>query len=54
GGATTTGPPRGFSRGADAVYAEVFDSGVRPARVAIGGNAIPKGALVEIDAIALA
>ncbi|MEK0212106.1 Rid family detoxifying hydrolase [Bifidobacterium mongoliense] len=38
----------------DAVYAEVFDSGVRPARVAIGGNAIPKGALVEIDAIALA
>lgn len=38
----------------DAVYAEVFASGVRPARVAIGGNAIPKGALVEIDAIALA
>ena len=27
-------------------------SGVKPARVAFGGNDIPKGALVEIDAIA--
>ena len=33
-------------------YAEVFISTVKPARVAVGGINIPKGALVEIDAIA--
>ena len=33
-------------------YAEVFIGSVKPARVAVGGNQIPKGALVEIDAIA--
>lgn len=38
----------------DAQYAQVFSGAVKPARVAFGGNAIPKGALVEIDAIALA
>ena len=37
----------------DARYAEVFIGSVKPARVAIGGNDIPKGALVEIDAIAV-
>ena len=31
----------------------VFIGSVKPARVAIGGNDIPKGALVEIDAIAV-
>lgn len=36
----------------DTQYAAVFASGVKPARVAFGGNEIPKGALVEIDAIA--
>lgn len=36
----------------DAHYSEVFVSGVKPARCAFGGNDIPKGALVEIDAIA--
>lgn len=36
----------------DACYAEVFTGPVKPARVAFGGNSIPKGALVEIDAIA--
>ena len=36
----------------NARYAEVFISSVKPARVAVGGNQIPKGALVEIDAIA--
>ena len=33
-------------------YAETFIGSVRPARVAVGGSQIPKGALVEIDAIA--
>ena len=37
----------------DARYAAVFDGPVKPARVAFGGNDIPKGALVEIDAIAV-
>ena len=37
----------------DAKYAEVFIGSVKPARVAFGGNDIPKGALVEIDAIAV-
>lgn len=36
----------------DDVYAKVFIGSVKPARVAFGGNDIPKGALVEIDAIA--
>ena len=36
----------------NARYAEVFIGSVKPARVAVGGNQIPKGALVEIDAIA--
>lgn len=35
----------------DGVYA-TFIGPVKPARVAFGGNVIPKGALVEIDAIA--
>lgn len=38
----------------DRQYAQCFTGAVKPARVAFGGNAIPKGALVEIDAIALA
>lgn len=37
----------------DAVYAQAFTGSVKPARVAFGGNDIPKGALVEIDAIAV-
>lgn len=37
----------------DARYAEVFIGSVKPARVAFGNNLIPKGALVEIDAIAV-
>ncbi len=37
----------------DAVYAQTFTGSVKPARVAFGGNNIPKGALVEIDAIAV-
>jgi reactive intermediate/imine deaminase len=37
----------------DTQYAKVFNGSVKPARVAFGGNALPKGALVEIDAIAL-
>lgn len=36
----------------NARYAEVFTGSVKPARCAFGGNNIPKGALVEIDAIA--
>ena len=36
----------------DDVYAKIFIGSVKPARVAFGGNDIPKGALVEIDAIA--
>lgn len=37
----------------DAKYAEVFIGSIKPARCAFGGNNIPKGALVEIDAIAV-
>ncbi|WP_300768375.1 Rid family detoxifying hydrolase [uncultured Bifidobacterium sp.] len=37
----------------DSRYAQVFIGSVKPARVAFGGNDIPKGALVEIDAIAV-
>ena len=37
----------------DARYAEAFIGSVKPARVAFGNNMIPKGALVEIDAIAV-
>ena len=37
----------------NAKYAEVFIGSVKPARCAFGGNNIPKGALVEIDAIAV-
>ncbi|NMM95374.1 endoribonuclease L-PSP [Bifidobacterium sp. DSM 109960] len=37
----------------DDVYAKTFTGAVKPARVAFGGNNIPKGALVEIDAIAV-
>ena len=37
----------------DAVYAQEFIGSVKPARVAFGNNMIPKGALVEIDAIAV-
>lgn len=37
----------------DAKYAEVFIGSIKPARCAFGGNDIPKGALVEIDAIAV-
>ncbi|MCI1211864.1 MULTISPECIES: Rid family detoxifying hydrolase [Bifidobacterium] len=38
----------------DKQYAQCFTGAVKPARVAFGGNSIPKGALVEIDAIAIA
>ncbi|KFI59065.1 Rid family detoxifying hydrolase [Bifidobacterium gallicum] len=37
----------------DAVYAKAFTGTVKPARVAFGNNMIPKGALVEIDVIAV-
>lgn len=37
----------------DTEYAEVFTGTVKPARVAFGNNMIPKGALVEIDVIAV-
>lgn len=36
----------------DEQYAQIFTNMVKPARVAFGGNDLPKGALVEIDAIA--
>ena len=36
----------------DREYAKVFAGPIKPARVAFGGNQIPKGARVEIDAIA--
>ncbi|MEE1296776.1 MAG: Rid family detoxifying hydrolase [Bifidobacterium sp.] len=38
----------------DSVYADAFTGTVKPARVAFGNNMIPKGALVEIDVIAVA
>ncbi|RSX55502.1 regulator [Bifidobacterium dolichotidis] len=37
----------------DAEYARAFTSSVKPARVAFGNNMIPKGALVEIEVIAV-
>lgn len=37
----------------DGVYAKTFTGTVKPARVAFGNNMIPKGALVEIDVIAV-
>ena len=37
----------------NAIYAEMFGEGVSPARACIEVAALPKGALVEIDAIAL-
>ena len=54
----TTGELAGDTAGedfkeVDARYAEVFIGSVKPARVAFGNNMIPKGALVEIDAIAV-
>jgi reactive intermediate/imine deaminase len=41
-----------FSR-VNALYAEVFGSGVAPARACVQVAALPKGARVEIDAIAM-
>jgi 2-iminobutanoate/2-iminopropanoate deaminase len=38
----------------NAIYAELFGEGVSPARACIQAAALPKGALVEIDCIALA
>jgi len=38
----------------NALYAEVFGSGVAPARACVQVAALPKGARVEIDAIAVA
>ena len=37
----------------NAIYAKTFGSGVSPARACVQVAALPKGALVEIDAIAL-
>jgi 2-iminobutanoate/2-iminopropanoate deaminase len=37
----------------DAIYGRVFDPGSHPARVTIQAAALPKGALVEIDIIAV-
>ena len=37
----------------DGVYAKTVTGTVKPARVAFGNNMIPKGALVEIDVIAV-
>ena len=37
----------------NALYAEVFGAGVSPARACVEVAALPKGALVEIDCIAL-
>ena len=37
----------------NAVYAEVFGEGVSPARACVQVAALPKGALVEIDAVAV-
>lgn len=41
-----------FSR-VNALYAEMFGEGVSPARACVQVAALPKGALVEIDAIAV-
>lgn len=38
----------------DQAYSQVFIGSVRPARMAFGGADIPKGALVEIEVVALA
>ena len=38
----------------NAIYAEVFSDGVSPARACVEVAALPKGARVEIDCIALA
>ena len=38
----------------NAIYAEVFGQGVSPARACVQAAALPKGAQVEIDCIALA
>jgi enamine deaminase RidA (YjgF/YER057c/UK114 family) len=37
----------------NALYAEVFGAGVSPARACVQVAALPKGARVEIDAIAV-
>ncbi|WP_216904489.1 Rid family detoxifying hydrolase [Synechococcus sp. CCY 9618] len=37
----------------NALYAELFDAGVAPARACVQVVALPKGARVEIDAIAI-
>jgi 2-iminobutanoate/2-iminopropanoate deaminase len=37
----------------NAIYAEMFGEGVSPARACVEVAALPKGARVEIDAIAL-
>lgn len=37
----------------NAIYAETFGTGVSPARACVQVAALPKGALVEIDAIAV-
>ena len=37
----------------NALYAQVFSAGVSPARACVQVAALPKGALVEIDCIAL-
>ncbi|MEB3350212.1 MAG: Rid family detoxifying hydrolase [Cyanobacteriota bacterium] len=37
----------------NAIYAEVFGAGVSPARACVQAAALPKGARVEIDAIAV-
>lgn len=37
----------------NALYAEVFGAGVAPARACVQVAALPKGALVEIDAVAV-
>ena len=37
----------------NAIYAEMFGQGVAPARACVQGAALPKGAKVEIDCIAL-
>jgi enamine deaminase RidA (YjgF/YER057c/UK114 family) len=37
----------------NAIYAEMFGAGVPPARACVEVAALPKGARVEIDAIAL-
>ena len=38
----------------NAIYAELFSDGVSPARACVEVSALPKGARVEIDCIALA